>query len=158
MTQKLAERVEAYLDGTLSNEAAYHFEQDLVRPEVGSAFSEALLLRDLLSEIPPEAPPPGLTARIESALNLDSVSASKTVRPSKNQLGRSIDTIKWGFRWPRFAMAGLSGTTHGLRRSLSGLNTMGYALGPLQAPSRKGLGALLKPKKSLWTIALSHLW
>jgi len=158
MNQILSERVEAYLDGRLSDEDTHRFEQDLSQPDVAGAFSEAMLLRDLLSDLPPDTPPPGLTARIEAALNLGAASVSAKVKTGRGRLGNVIDAFGWGLRWPRYALDGMTNMTQGLRQSISGLNTIGYALGPLQKPSIKGLDAILRPKKSLWKIALSHLW
>ena len=120
-------------------------------------YQEALLLRELLSDLPPDTPPPGLTARIEAALQLGAPPVSGKVKPKSGRLGNMIGAFGWGLRWPRYALAGMTNSTQGLRRWVSGLNTMGYALGPLKEPSKKGLGAILRPRKPLWKIALSRL-
>ena len=61
MIQNISELVEAYLEGRLSAEETDRIERDLLQPEVASAFREALVFRDLLHHLPPDAPPSGLS-------------------------------------------------------------------------------------------------
>ena len=159
MTRTLDERIEDYLNGQLPDEETWQFENDLLKNEVATAFREALIVRELLSGLPPDEPPPGLVERIEASLNLSSsISAEKEKRRRSSSLGQIVNGFKWGVRWPGYALAGISGSSIPLKSSLSGMDTVGYSLGPLNEPVREKINAISLPKKPLWKIALSKLW
>jgi hypothetical protein len=177
MNQDLYDRIEDYLDGALDNEAARHFEHDLLQEEVASKFREALLMRDLLGSLPPDQPPEGLIERIESALvGTRRTSETETATYADRSSGALIAAFKAGLRWPGYMVAGLSGGSSGLKRSISGVRTIlsggssglkrsisgagtiGYSLGPFQEPARKRMQALRLKRKPLWKIALSRMW
>jgi hypothetical protein len=163
MNQELDERIEAYLDGLLSGEQAAAFERELTRPEVAAAFAEALALRQLLAEAPPEQPPAGLIEQIELDLG---VAPGVPATPRRAQPGReqrlpraraALHGLGWSLRGPALALAHAApGTT--ARDSAAaagrGLRTVRHALGPLQRerdaagsrpepaqPKRRGAGA-----------------
>jgi anti-sigma factor RsiW len=141
MNQELDERIEAYLDGLLSGEQAAAFERELTRPEVAAAFAEALALRQLLAEAPPEQPPAGLIEQIELDLG---VAPGVPATPRRAQPGReqrlpraraALHGLGWSLRGPALALAHAApGTT--ARDSAAaagrGLRTVRLALGPLQ--------------------------
>jgi hypothetical protein len=159
MTRTLDERIEDYLNGQLSDEETRHFERDLLKNEVATAFREALIVREMLSGLPPDEPPQGLIERIEDSLNLNSsVSSEKRKAKRSSSLGQIVKGLQWGLRWPGYTLAGISGSSLPLKNSLSGMDTVGYSLGPLNAPVRERMNAISLPKKPLWKIALSKLW
>jgi hypothetical protein len=160
MTQTLDERIEDYLNGQLSDDETRQFENDLLKKEVATAFREALIVRELLSGLPPDEPPPGLIGRIEASMNISSSISTEKAKPKRSSsLGQIVNGFKWGLRWPGYALAGISGSSIPLRSSLSGMDTVvGYSLGPLNEPVRERINAISLPKKPLWKIALSKLW
>ena len=159
MTRTLDERIEDYLNGQLSDEETRQFEKDLLKKEEANAFREALIMRELLSGLPPDEPPPGLVERIEASLDLSSKSQVRKATPKEpSSLGQMINGFRWGLRWPGYALAGISGGSIPLKNSLSGMGMVGYSLGPLNEPVRERINAIRLPKKPLWKIALSKLW
>ena len=159
MNQELQDRIEDYLDGALDGEAARRFEQELLQEEVAAEFREALLLRELLGSLGPDQPPEGLVQRIESALVQDRRDPMpQSGAESKGLFGGLAATVKAGVRWPGYALAGLMGGPTALKGSVSGMQTIGYSLGPLREPARKGIQAIRLPRRPLWKIALSRAW
>lgn len=159
MNQGLEDRIAAYLDGLLPVEEAEQFEQDLLEEDVAAAFRQTLLLQELLGDLPPDEPPPGLVERIEASVGLKPSAAHRKEKTAPNSsLGRVVQALGWGLNWPGYLVSGLLNGSTGLRDSLSGMNAIGYSLGPLQEPARERLGALGLPKRPLWRIALSRLW
>lgn len=159
MTQSLQDRIDAYLNGLLSEEETKRFEQDLLKEDVAGEFREALLMRELLNNLPPDSPPPGLIARIEASLALGSVTASREIKSKQtSSLGRIINAFGWGLRWPGYALAGMSGGSGVLKNSFSSINTVRYSLGPLQEPVQKRIRSIQFSPKSLLRFALSKLW
>ena len=159
MTRKLDERIEDYLNGQLSDEETKQFENDLLTKEVATAFREALIMRELLSGLPSDEPPPSLIERIEASLNLSSSISIEKAQPKKSSsLGQIVNGLQWGLRWPGYALGGISGSSIPLKSSLSGMDMVGYSLGPLNEPVRERINAISLPKKPLWKIALSKLW
>ena len=159
MNQEMQDRIEDYLDGALDDEAARRFEQDLLQEDVAAEFREALLLRELLGGLPPDQPPEDLVQRIESALALDRrYRKPQSDTEPKRRFGGLGDTVKAGMRWPGYALAGLMGGRTALKGSVSGVQTIGYALGPLREPLRKGIQTIRWPGKPLWKMALSRAW
>lgn len=148
MTRTLQERAEDYLNGQLSDEETRQFENDLLHREVAAAFRESLIMRELLTNLPPDEPPPGLIERIEASLDLgSSPSAGEEKQKGSSSLGQILNGFRWGFRWPGYALGGISG-----------MNTVGYSLGPLKEPVSERIDSIRLPKKPLWKIALSALW
>ena len=159
MNQEMQDLIEDYLDGALDDEAARRFEQDLLREEVAAEFREALLLRELLGSLPPEEPPRGLAERIESALVVERHDRRPQSDTAPGQRpGGFVAGVKAGVRWPGYALAGLMGGPTALKGSVSGMQTIGYSLGPLREPARRGIRALRPSRKPLWKIALSKTW
>lgn len=159
MNQELHDRIEDYLDGALHEEAAHRFEQDLLKEDVATQFREALLLRELLGSLPPEQPPEGLVERIESALVLDRrTPQSQPKTKSNRRFGSIVTAAKASLSWPGYALSGLMGGSTALKGSASGVQTIGYSLGPLREPARKRMQALRLSRKPLWKIALSRAW
>ena len=159
MTQELQDRIENYLNGLLSEEETERLEQDLLKEDVATEFREALIMRELLHNLPPDDPPPGLIERIEASLVLDSATASGEIRSKRSSsLGRIINAFGWSLRWPRYALAGMSGSSSAVKDSFSSLNTVGYSLGPLREPTRKRISSIRFPKKTLWKFALSRIY
>lgn len=159
MSPTLHEQIEDYLNGQLSDEGTRHFENNLLNEEVATAFREALIMRELLSSLPPDEPPAGLIERIEASLELGSSPPNEEARPRRtSRLGQVVNGFRWGLRWPGYALAGISGSSAKLKSSLSGMDTIGYSLGPLNEPLRNRISAISLPQKPLWKIALSKLW
>ena len=148
------ERIERYLDGLLDEEKTRHFEQDLLKEDVAALFREVLLMRELLGELPPIEPPEGLVQRIEAALSVAPTSRKAPEIQSEEKPHGFWPALKAGFRWPVYSMAGMPGGTGVLRNSVNGLRTIGYALGPLRDPMRKGATAVRRAGKPLWKSAL----
>jgi hypothetical protein len=159
MTRTQDERIEEYLNGQLSDAETRQFEKDLLKKEVATAFRESLMIRELLSNLPSDEPPPGLVDRIEASLDLSpdvSRRDAKSKRPKS--MGQIVNGFRWGLRWPGYALAGISGGSMTLKGSLSAVDAVGYSLGPLNEPVRERIGAIRLPQKPLWKIALSKLW
>lgn len=159
MTRTLDEQIEDYLDGRLSDEETRRFEENLLKEDVAAAFGEVLMIRELLSSLPADEPPPGLIERIENSLDLGSSSPTREAEPKRSShWGNIIDGFKWGLRWPGYALTVMTDSSIPLKSSLSGMDTIGYSLGPLNEPLRGRINAINLPKKPLWKIALSKLW
>ncbi len=159
MTHIFDDRIEDYLNGLLSEEDTGRFEQDLLKEDLAAEFREVLFMRELLRDLPPHDPPPGLIERIEKSLALETSRAGREPEPGKrSRLGQMVNVFKWSFSWPVYALAGISDGSGAVKESLSGINTVSYSLGPLREPARKGIRSIRFPKKPLWKIALSRLW
>ena len=116
-------------------------------------------MRELLRDIPPHEPPPGLVDRIEKSLMREKRQAVESPEQrERSGFGKIADAFKLGLSWPRYGLKGISGGTGVLKDSFSGINTVSYSLGPLREPARKGIDSIRHPKKPLWKIALSRLW
>lgn len=153
------DRIECYLDGLLDEAETSRFEQDLLTLEVAEQFREGLLFRELLAALPPDQPPSALVQRIESAMDLAGHKRKKQGRTETKEVsGSFLKALKAGFRWPAYAVAGVANGSGGLRGSVLGMQTIGYSLGPLLEPARKGMQRKHRPRKPLWKTALSGLW
>ncbi len=159
MTQSLQDRIDGYLNGLLSEEETKRFEQNLLKEDVAAEFREALLMRELLHNLPPDSPPPGLMERIEASLALDSVTASRKIKSKQgSSLGRIINAFGWSLRWPGYTLANMSGSSGVLKDSFSSINTVGYSLGPLREPVQERIHSIQFSTRSLLKFALSKLW
>ena len=157
--QTIHDRIEDYLNGQLSEAETLKIETDLLNREVAGALREALMIRELLSSLPSDEPPPGLAERIENSLSLDS-SPAETDRNYKRSapLGQVVNGFKWGLHWSGYTLAGMSGNSPRLKSAFLGMETIGYSLGPLKKPVRNRINTIRSPQKPLWKIALSKLW
>ena len=153
------ERAEAYLEGELPADEAAAFERELAsRPEVAEALAAALVLRDLLAQLPPVAPPAGLEDRIAAALRLGG-DAEQTVglgdagapASTTGKVGAALKGASWLFRPTATAMTGGMG---GARPIASGLGQLRWALGPLAARRAEAEPA---PRRSALRRALGGL-
>lgn len=151
------DRIESYLDGLLDEEETHRFEQDLLKEEIAAIFREVLLMRELLGELPPAEPPEGLVNRIEAALAVAPAPQKASKMQSQEGASGFWSAIKAGFRWPGYSLAGMAGGTDALKSSVSGIHTIGYALGPLRAPLHKGIAAIRQAGTPLWRSALTNL-
>ena len=151
------DRIESYLDGLLDEVQTHRFEQDLLKQDVAALFREVLLMRELLGELTPAEPPEGLVNRIEAALAVAPAGQKAFERKSREATTGFWSALKSGFRWPGYSMSGMAGGTEALKSSLSGIGTIGYALGPLRAPLRKGVAAIQQAGTPLWKSALTHV-
>jgi anti-sigma factor RsiW len=159
MNTSLQDRIEQYLDGVLDAEAARRFEQNLLDEALANEFREILLLREVLSDLPPDYAPEGLVERIESALALPAADLPEESQAAPGRrFGRLRAVVKVGWSWPGYALAGLWGGSGGMEGSVGGMQTIGYSLGPLREPARKGVQALRLRPKALWKTALSGVW
>ena len=159
MTHILDERIEDYLNGILSEEDTKRFEEDLLKEDVAAEFREVLFMRELLRDLPPDDPPPGLIERIETSLALERKQADReTESRGRSSFGQIMNAFRWSLSWPGYALAGISSGSGAMKDSLSGINAVSYSLGPLREPARKGIRTIWFPKKPLWKIALSKLW
>jgi hypothetical protein len=160
MTQEqidVHDRIESYLDGLLDEAETHRFERDLLKENVAALFREALLMRELLGELPPAEPPKGLANRIETALAVAPVRQKAFEKPSREEPTGFWSALKAGFRWPGYSMSGVAGGTEALKSSVSGIRTVGYALGPLRAPLHKGVAAIRLAATPSWKSALSRV-
>ena len=135
--------VESYLDGQLAPEETAAFERRLLEPAVAEAFGEALMLRALLADLPPDQAPEELVASLEAALVADVRLARKPTRMPR--LRAALAGMSWMVRGPAQAIPAAAAANSAQARPVRGsLNTMRYALGPLanagntrpSAPSR----------------------
>ena len=146
MDVDLEQLAEDYLDGLLSAKEANWLEHNLVRPEVGAVFTEALILRELLRTVGPDLMPEGLVERLEEAV------LSQLPREQRRSLlsggTRSIlSGLSWAVRGPALAVpSGRSGT----RETLSGLGTVRYTLGALANRPATQEAAPKEKKRPLW--------
>jgi len=141
MSQKLEERIDAYLEGALSPEEAERFEQELLDPQVAGLFAEALMLREMLAGMPPDQPPGELIELIEESLDVQRAEDAAQV-PRFGRTRAVLSAMSWMYRGPAMAVA------PGGREALSGMGTIRYALGPLNRPAKPKEEK--KPKKPLW--------
>jgi hypothetical protein len=159
MNQTLDEQIEDYLNGQLSGEETRRFETNLLDKKVSTAFNEALIIRELLSNLPSDELPPGMIDRIETSLDLSSSPPTRKAKPKKfSRLSHIASGFRWGLLWPGYALAGISSSSSKLKSSLSGIDTIGYSLGPLNEPVRNRASNFRWSTKPLWKIALSKLW
>lgn len=158
------ERVAAYLDGRLSLEQTARLEAELAQGgEVARLLSEELMLRELLSSMPPDAPPEGLIERIEAACPGGPRSDGREGRAQTREPGRlsklfrpaglALSGVSWTLRGPALAVGPASAGGSSGRATLEGLATARFALGPLNA-ERERRQRPPKPKKPLWRRAL----
>ena len=120
--------IDRYLDGLLSPEETSRFERMLLRPEVGEAFGEALLLRQLLQDMPPDQAPEELMSRLESALGIDATTIRKRAQRMP-RLRAALGGMSWMVRGPAQAMT--VPATLGAAEAASGFSNARYALGPM---------------------------
>ena len=141
MSQKLEERIDAYLEGALSPEEAERFEQELLDPEVAGLFAEALMLREMLASAPPDQPPEELIELIEASLEVERAEEAEPV-PRFGRTRAVLSSMSWMYRGPAMAVA------PGGREAISGMGTIRYALGPLNRTAKPKPEK--PPKKPLW--------
>lgn len=98
---ELESLVEDYLDGMLSASETRAFESRLVEPEVQALLAEALALRSLLTELPADPLPEGLTDRIEASLGVAEASNKRFPR-----LRAALSGAAWAVRGPSHATPG----------------------------------------------------
>jgi hypothetical protein len=158
MINSLDDRIEEYLNGSLSEEETKRFEEKLLDEEVAAQFREVLFMRELLRDIPPDSPPPGLVRRIEKSLMLEKRQVTVEVgREKSSGFGQITNAFRQSLSWPKHMFSGITGGTGVVKDSLSGMNTVTYSLGPLREPARKRVRSIKLPDKPLWQIALSFL-
>lgn len=157
MKERMEEVIEDYLDGLLSGPAAVRLERDLLKPDVAAAFNEALLLRELLNNLPPDEPPPGLSRRIEAAMRLQANRSGFLSKPKqKTTLGRILDGLGWGVRWPGYTLAAVSPGSAAIKEM--GQSAVDFSLGPLKAPAKRGFKTIGRIQKPIWKAAFSKVW
>jgi anti-sigma factor RsiW len=141
--------VERYLDGQLDPEETAQFERRLMDPAVSEAFGEALMLRQLLAELPPDQAPEELVRQLEEALEVDPGGQRRRTRLLR--VRAALDGLSWAVKGPAQALSAGSPTASAAPAA-AGLSTMRYALGPLG----KQRGAPTAPRKPLWRRVLSR--
>lgn len=143
--------VESYLDGLLSPEETAQFERRLLEPAVADAFREALMLRALLADMPPDQAPAELVAALEAALVADVRLARKAARMPR--IRAALSGMSWMVRGPAQAIPAASAASGGPGTPVrDGLSTWRYALGPLAT----GGGTRAKPSRPLWRRVLTR--
>lgn len=153
MSTDLEERAWGFIEGTLEPREVERFQRDLFDPEVAQAFSEALMLRELLRGVGPGEPPADLVSDIEEVVLRDLAEARPEGRRTWFQPNRGIlEGLSWAVRGPQMAFAGSSERT---RRALSGVGATRYALGPLADRGRaRPAEPQAPPRRSWWKRAL----
>jgi len=150
--------VEEYLEGRLSPEETGRFERALLEPAVAEAFREALVLRELLASLPPDAPPEALVSRIELALAVSGTEARRKAGRFP-RLSAALGGASWALRGPALAV-GTVGASVGSSRELSAATgNMRYAIAPVTAlRGREGAGEAAPPArgKPLWRRVLGR--
>jgi hypothetical protein len=110
VTESLEYRVERYLRGELSPSETIVFERELVEPELGGAFREILLIRELLRSAPPHDVPEGLNDRIARAIEIEMAGDVRAAHAEESGLARRTRIAREGFAWiyrgPSLALAG----------------------------------------------------
>jgi hypothetical protein len=126
--------VESYLDGLLSPQDTARFERRLLEPAVADAFREALLIRQLLADMPPDQPPAELVASLEAALVAHPDLVRKAMRLPR--LRAALSGMSWMVRGPALALPAAAAARGGSQAPVrEGLSTLRYALGPLAVGS-----------------------
>lgn len=141
---------ESYLDGLLPPQETAAFERRLLEPAVADAFREALMLRALLAEMPPDAAPEELVASLEAALVADVRLVRKAARMPR--LRAALAGMSWMVRGPAQALAPASAASGGPEATAKGLSTLRYALGPLAQATPK----LPRPSGTWWKRLLAR--
>ncbi len=160
---ELDQWVDDYLEGRLPPQETQRFERALLTEVVAAAFREALVLRELLASMPPDAPPEALVARLEEALELEGDAADRRRRRARSLIPRlprveaALAGTSWALRGPAMAFAPAGGAVPGVRDAVSqtaGLVTSGSrsTLAPLTALRNPDEDRPLKP--SWWRRAL----
>ncbi len=142
--------VESYLDGQLGPEETALFERRLLEPAVAKAFGEALMLRALLADMPPDQAPEELMASLEAALVADVRLARKAARMPR--LRAALTGMSWMVGGPAQAVQAASAASNAQPTPMrGGLSTMRYALGPLAVGNQPKA-----PSKPLWRRLLAR--
>ncbi len=134
MNQALEQRIEAYLDGHLGIDEADALERSLSDPETARAFGQALMLRELLRDLPPESPPHGLVDKIQRAMALRQVD-EQSASGFNNDISSMLQALGWMFWGPAQSLTGLGTLSHSARASLSGVSSIGRTVGQTSLPS-----------------------
>lgn len=142
--------VESYLDGLLSLAETAAFERRLLEPAVAEAFREALMLRALLADMPPDTAPEALVASLEAALVADVRLARKAARMPR--LRAALAGMSWMVRGPAQALGPASTASGGSEAVEAGMSTWRYALGPLAQRTPK----LPRPSGTWWKRLLAR--
>ncbi len=156
--------VEDYLEGALDPEEAARFERALLRPEVADALGEALLIRELLATLPPDAPPDALVAQLEQALGVSERQARQRVRWVRRRFPRlqaALGGASWTIKGPALGLASASaglGVPAGGTASASGRTVVRASLAPVTVLRRGGEPAPRAPKPPWWRRVLRRAW
>ena len=154
--------VDAYLHGDLSPDKVRDFELQLSQAEVAQAFSEALMLRELLMTAPPEEIPEGLLEEITLAVSAQRMDAQDTPDPVDPDINThepisvfrsALAGLGWLWRGPVYSLSRTSGST----QAWSGVKTVRYALGPLHQTFSRSRTKDPKSKNTRLR-RLSRLW
>ena len=141
--------VESYLDGLLDPAETAQFERRLMDPAVSEAFGEALALRQLLAELPPDQAPEELVRQLEEALEVDPKAERRRTRLLR--VRAALDGLSWAVKGPAQALGTGSQAAAAVSPSSAWVSTMRLTLGPLA--NRPETPAA--PKKPLWRRALA---
>lgn len=118
---ELDQWVDDYLEGRLPLEEAARFERALLTDAVALAFREALVLRELLASMPPDAPPEALVARLEEALELEGDAPARRRRRARSLIPRlprveaALGGASWAVRGPALAFAPAGAAVPGMK-------------------------------------------
>ena len=160
---ELDQWVDDYLEGRLPPQETQRFERALLTETVATAFREALVLRELLASMPPDAPPEALVARLEEALELQGDASDRRRRRARSLFPRlprveaALAGTSWALRGPALAFAPAGAAVPGMRDAVSTTAELVSAgsrstLAPLTALRTPGEDRPLKP--SWWRRAL----
>ncbi len=152
MSIELEEMIEAYLEGGLDEEQALAFELSLSDPQTSRAFSEAIMLRDLLTHLPPDQPPWELILKIESSVQ-DQIKTSKAMntRDEKTPAFRNtairavLRGTGWSLRGPAMVLCGMPKVDRRIRKAVS-IRTIWGSAGRLA----RTLGQMGQKRKRPW--------
>jgi anti-sigma factor RsiW len=122
MNATLDDRVEAYLDGTLSPEDAAAFERELATPGNAEAFRRSLAIRTLLAAAPVPQAPDGLEERVIASLGL-----GRRPGTARTAAGAALQGLRWTIRGPALAWSAGGGGHGALSGLRAGAGSLGWA-------------------------------
>jgi anti-sigma factor RsiW len=154
MDMNLEQRLEGYLDGSLSPDETRLVEEDLARPEIARAFSEALLIRTLFRS--PITVPEGLVDRMVDTMGVAVKEAATAKREKNTGSFRSVlNSMGWAVRGPAMMFRADQSSHNGISGVAAGLGTVRYSLAPVDAVRtpqalRTKKKSIQEPRRRAW--------
>lgn len=156
----IEERIAAYLDGQLDEQARAELEEAFVDEHVAELLGEELMLRELLASMPPAEVPLALLTKLDHTLGVGATLATR-LRGGLERLSPkpawALEGLRFGARAVAAAPAGVAVATAGVsavRATAAGVSTLqamasGAATVQTAASNLAALGATLDRATSL---------